>query len=373
MGILDLKYEAFGLDINDLSLKIVKLEKKQGGFVVSSLNEAKIPHGIIEGGMINDEDALAKIIKYAVATVKGKKLRTKYVVASLPEEKSFLQVIQMPKMTNEELKLAVPFEAENYIPLPIDGVYLDFQDISPIKDYFSHLEVLIVAMPKKIVDSYISCFKKAGIVPIALEVESEATARALVKKDNKSSLLILIDFGENNTNLVVYSGSSIRFTSSIPISSRILTESIGKTLKINFHEAENLKIKYGLSGLNSKAGFKEYSFSKKMSAGKISQIIAPILEDLAKQIKKYLNFYADHSSFEYLLAGKQDEKILICGGGSQLKGLSDFLSERIGIPVEVGDPLINLLGREKKRFADKDIISFTTAIGLELRQTDNNL
>jgi len=94
-----------------------------------------------------------------------------------------LQVIQMPKMDEEELRLAVPLEAENHIPMPISEVYLDFQVIPPIKDYFNHIEVLIVAMPKKIVDSYVSCFKKAGLIPLILEAESEAIARALVKKE----------------------------------------------------------------------------------------------------------------------------------------------------------------------------------------------
>lgn len=180
--ILSLEEEVFGLDMNDLSLKIVKLKKKRRGFVLTSFNEEKIAPSMIEDGVIKDEAALAKIIKSAYDTVKGKKLKTKYVVASLPEEKSFLQVIQMPKMNGEELKLAVPLEAENYIPMPIEEVYLDFQVICPIKNHFDNTEVLIVAMPKKIVDSYVSCFKKAGLTPIILEAESEAIARALVKE-----------------------------------------------------------------------------------------------------------------------------------------------------------------------------------------------
>ncbi len=111
MGILDLKYETFGLDLNDFSLKIVKLKKKRHGFVLVFHNEIKIPRGVIEGGVIKNEEALVKIIKYACSSVKGKRLQVKYVVASLPEEKSFLQVVPMPKMSEEEFKLAVPFEA----------------------------------------------------------------------------------------------------------------------------------------------------------------------------------------------------------------------------------------------------------------------
>ncbi len=365
MKFLELKYEAFGLDINDSSLKLAKLKKRHGGFVLSSFNEAKIARGIIEDGVVKKEDALAKIIKYAYDTAKGKKIKTKYVVASLPEEKSFLQVIQMPKMTREELELAVPFEAENYIPMPISDVYLDFQVISPAKDYLNYLEVMIAAMPKKIVDSYVSCFKKAGLMPIILESESEAIIRALVEKETKSSFLILVDFGENNTNFIVFSGSSVRFTCSIPISSRMLTEAISESMKISFYEAEKLKIEHGLTnGKTSRSSTR---------AEKISQIMTPILEDLMKQIKKYISFYRDHSSYEYLLPDGKKEKILICGGGAELKGLADFMSKSLETQVELGGSLINYMIKKPKNLIKKDLISFTTAIGLALRQTDDNL
>jgi len=359
---LSLEEEAFGLDINDLSLKIVKLDKKGKGFVLSSFREEKIPANVIEDGVIKDEATLAKIIQSACSTVKGKKIKTKYVIASLPEEKSFLQVIQMPEMSEEELKLAVPLEAENYIPLPISEVYLDYQVISQIKNNFSHPEVLIVGMPKKIVDSYVSCFKKAGLMPLILEVESEAVVRALVKKETNSALLVLVDFGEDNTDFVVYSGNSIRFTCSIPVSSRLLTEAISDSMKISISEAEKLKIEHGLTGKKGSA-----------KAEKVAQIITPILEDLTSQIKKYLNFYRDHSSYEYLLPDKKTEKILLCGGGAELRGLVEFLSENLEIPVELGDPMVNLLSKKSKGVINRNLISFTTAIGLALRPINKKL
>ncbi len=189
---LNLKPEIFGIDINDLSLKIVRLKKKRKGFSLVSFNEVDIKPGIVEEGVIKNEETLVKIIKSACKTVKGKKIGTKYVVASLPEEKSFSQVIQMPEMDKDELKSAVPFEAENYIPLPIDKVYLDFQAINLAKDGVNycdgdHCDLLIAATPKSIVDSYVSCLKKSGLVPYALEVESQAIARALV---NNPSLIL---------------------------------------------------------------------------------------------------------------------------------------------------------------------------------------
>lgn len=362
MGFLDLKYDIFGLDINDLSLKIVKLKKKHNGFDLVSFNEEKIPQGIIEDGVIRNEEALVKILKYACNTVKGKKLKTKYIVASLPEEKSFLQVIKIPKMEEEELKLAVPLEAENYIPLPINEVYLDFQVINQNKNQSNYFEVLIVAMPKKIVDSYVSCFKKANLTPVVLEAESEAIIRALVKKEKNLSLLVLIDFGKNNTNFVIFSGNSVRFTTSIPISSQLLTKTISENLKIDLAKAEKLKLDYGINGRNNIRSWK----NKK----EVAQIIIPILEDLILQIKKYLNFYRDHSSFEHLSPIEKTGKILICGGGAKLKGLADFMSEKLDVKVEIANISENIFYKQNDKITNKDLIFFTTAIGLALRNTE---
>jgi type IV pilus assembly protein PilM len=359
LEIWPLKEEAFGLDLNDRSLKIVKLKKKSSGFSLVSYNEEKLPPGLVEDGVIKNEDELAKIIRTCCATAKGRKISTKYVVASLPEEKSFLQVIQMPKMTPEELKTAVPLEAENYIPMSISDVYLDFEVISPVKDYLNNSEVLIVATPKKIVDAYVSCFKKAGLIPFIFEAESQAISRALIKKEANSSMMILLDFGENNTDFIVFSGKSIRFTSSISISSQLLTETISKSLSVSMSQAEKLKIEYGAAD------------KKNAQADRVAEVLAPILEDLATQIKKYMTFYRDHSSYEYLLPDGKTEKILLCGGGAELKGLAEFLSKKLDCPVEIANPLANFLSKKPKSKIKSGQISFVTAIGLALRPIDN--
>ncbi|MDP2741174.1 MAG: type IV pilus assembly protein PilM, partial [bacterium] len=257
-----------------MSLKIIKLKKKRKDFSLVSFNLTEIAPGIIEEGMIKNEDALSKIIKTACKNVEGKRLNTKYVIASLPEEKSFLQIIQMPKMKEDELKTAIFFEAENYIPLPISEVYLDFQVIAPIKDNLDHLNVLIVATPKKIVNSYFSCLKKAGLIPIALEVEAEAVARALVKNGTNAPPMILVDFGKTNTDFIVFYGHSVCFTCSIPVSSQQLTKSISDKLGIDFDKAEKIKIKYDLA--ERERGSKSKEIFKAMS---------PVLNDLTMQIK----------------------------------------------------------------------------------------
>lgn len=364
MKFLSLKQETFGLDINDLSLKIIKLKRKRKGFSLDSFNFAKIEPGIIEEGVIKNEDALSKIIKTACKNVEGKKLNTKYVVASLPEEKSFLQIIQMPKMKEEELKTAIFFEAENYIPLPISEVYLDFQVIAPIKNHLDHLNVLIVATPKKIVNSYVSCLKKAGLIPLALEVETEAIARALVKNETSASPIVLVDFGETNTDFIIFYGHSVCFTCSIPVSSQQLTMAISDKLKIGFDKAEKLKINCNIA--------EEEKIPKGNPKSKeILKIMSPVLDGLVTQIKKYLNFYEDHAAHKYFFPDGKIEKVFLCGGGANLKGLPEFFSKNIGIPTELGNFWINFLSKKQSKDIFKNPLKFATAIGLALKKIDD--
>jgi len=356
---LTLKPEAFGLDISDLSLKIIQLKKTRSFFDLTSFGEAEIKPGIIKGGEIKNEKALIQILKKALAEVKGEKLKTKYVVASLPEEKAFLQVIQMPKMKEEELKSAVIYEAENYIPLSIEEVYLDSQIVPPGYNHLDHFDVLITALPKRTVDPYLSSLKKAGLKPVAFEIESQAIDRALIKNEVTTSPLLLIDLGETRTGFIVFSGHSLRFTSSIPVSSQSFTEIISKALGVSLVEAEKLKIKHGLQSSKVKKG------------REIFEALIPAFTDLIEQIKRYLIYYQTHTSNEHLPPdGKGVKKIFLCGGGANLKGLTNFLSSQLKIPVEIGNPWINILADPSKGPAElplESALGYTTALGLALR------
>lgn len=370
---LSLRPKAFGLGISDLSLKIVSLEKKGKFLSLDSWRETEIKPGIIKEGEIKDEKALSEIIKDSLGRVRGKKLKTRNVVASLPEKKAFLQVIQMPKMKEEELKTAVPFEAENYIPLPIEEVYLDFQVIPSVNGHSDHLDILIAALPREITNSYVLSLKKAGLSPRALEIESQSISRALVKNEISSFPLLLIDFGKSRATLIIFYGGSLRFTSTIPISSQKLTEAISETLKVDLAEAEKLKLKHGLkiSKESQSKRKKTPEIRKNKIEDKIFEAIIPILTDLVEQIKKYISYYQTHADHERFLSdGIIIEKILLCGRGANLKGLTDFLSSELKIPVELGNPWINILPAPLKEVPElpfRESLGYTTALGLALR------
>ena len=360
LDFLKLHPETFGLDISDLSVKIIKLKKKRGGFKLSCFGETPIKPGLIKKGEIKNEKSLIEIIKKAITNVKGEKIASKNVVASLPEEKAFLQVIQTPKMQEEKLKNAIYFEAENYIPMSMNDVYLDFQIVTRPTARLPYFEILIAAAPKKIVDPYVALLSKAGLIPQALEIASQAINRSLIKNEFSAAPALLIDFGLTGTRFIISRSNSLRFTSSISASINDITSAIAKSLSINFEKAEELKLKYGIP--KNIAGAKKQKGAEEQ---KVFSAMAPILRDLTEQIKKHLVYCRSH------LGGKNIAKIIICGGGANLKGLADFCSAQLKLPVEIGNPWINI-GKNPPELPLKQSLRYTTAIGLALRGVTNH-
>jgi len=363
MKILDLQPDTFGLDISAHSLKIAQLKEK-GVFspelTLAGYNSTPIPEGAIQKAMVVDQDALCRTIKKGYS--KAENINTNFVSVSLPEQKAFLEIIQMPKMSKEEIKESVKYEAENYIPMSMEDVYLDSEIITPTESNLDHTDVLIVGFPKKIVDPYINCLEEAGLRPVNLEVETQAMARALIKDFVSRKPLLIVDLGATKTTIMVYSGRALRFTAYIPISSRQFTRVISERLDIDWEKAEKMKIEHGLSGSEE--------------AQEISNALQPILTDLERQISEHMEYYKNHDFHEHLLDKKEEiNKVLLTGGGSNLKGLPEALSSRLGVPAEMGNPWVNILGedlRQVPKMSFEKSSKYTVALGLALRSFLDN-
>lgn len=350
--------QSFGLDVSDRFLRIIKLTKKRDNLALKSFGKTKIPMGIVEKGEIKNPKKLAVIIKQALKKVNGERIKTKYVTLSLPEEKSFLDVLKIPILEKGEIEETIKFEIENYIPLKIEQVYFDFEKIKIENSQKKYQEVLIAAVPKKIVDPYLETLKQAGLRPLALEIECLSIVRALIKKNAEINPLLIIDIGESKTSFIIFSEKSLRFTSTIPISSQTLTTAISKNMKIKLDKAEALKSKEGLIGKKN-----------------VFEAMIPCLTDLTEQIKSHLGYYRSHSAQNKISkVPKKLEKILICGSGANLKGLVSFLSSNLKIEVEIGNPWVNILKEEIKevpKLPFEKSLEYTTALGLALKEYDS--
>jgi len=346
----------FGLDISDLSLKAVELEKDKNSVKLKYALSSSIPGSFVKKGEIKNERGLAEAIKDLVSKAQGGRIKNPYVACSLPEEKSFIDVIKLPALTEKEAKEAVKYEIENYIPLSLEEVYFDAQVIKQISNHKKVTEVLVVAAPKNLVNSYLKTLKMASLKPMVFEIECQSIARAVVKKETSQKNLLIIDFGKTRTTFVIFSGKSIRFTSTIPVSSKKLTREIAKKLSIGMKKAEELKRNYGIE-------------EKK----ELFETMLPTLNELVEQIRVHLEYWrSSEKRKESGYQGKTLGKILLCGGGANLRGLAGFLIAQLNIPVEFADPWINILPLSLRTESSlpltaEESLSYTTALGLALR------
>ena len=338
--------KAFGLDVSGSSLKIMQLENQKSSSKVKSYAEVPFPKGLIANDTITDVKTFNFLVKQALEKPQFGRLDTNYAVASLPEAKSFVRVIQIPKMSDAEAENAVPFEAESFIPLPIDQVYLDWQKLGETAD---KMNILIIASPKEFVDSYLHILDGTGIKTLALEVESQSCLRALLGKDNKDTVLV-VDLDAFRSSLIMVEEGAMQFTSTIPVAGNTFTEAIAKSLGVAGAKAEEIKKKVGISNTV------EYP--------NVKTALLPVLSNLSEEIKNILKFHSQHSE-------RQVSKIILAGGTSRLTNLAEFLEPLFtdfGSPkVVLGDPWLNLPQIKNSPLNALDSLGFVTAIGLAMR------
>ncbi|MCU0653541.1 MAG: type IV pilus assembly protein PilM [Candidatus Pacebacteria bacterium] len=373
---LSLSDKAFGLEITDISVRVLRLSRKRGKPVVVSASCVPVAEGVMKEGQVVDEERLAAAVREAMAKVVGEKIKTRRVIIALPDNKAFLQVIKMPNLNSNDLRAAVIFEAENYIPLPLEKVYLDFEKVeaADAAAEANNCEVLIAAFPRDAIDPILRAVSKAGLLPVVLEPESQAVLRVLSSRHPMESPSVIVEIGDTKTDLIFYSDNSIRYTFSIPISNRYFLETIAVNANVDLEMAMILKSKYGIDDFSGPlknidaAGTEE----GKDAAGdrrKIFEALIPGLVDFVQQMKKCIQYYQTHDNSRNTAKGAVG-KILLCGSGSDLKGLDEFVSLKLNVPVErVEPPLeVKLLDRKLKNvIAQDNPCAFSVVMGLAMR------
>ncbi|MBI2647728.1 MAG: pilus assembly protein PilM [Candidatus Wildermuthbacteria bacterium] len=321
---LPLVPRSFGLDFSDRSLKLCLLDTK--GRNAISFGEVDVPQGIVENGEVKNAAELGRAIREGVRTAHGATL-PRYCVGALPDEKAFVQVVQLPVMPSvgrKEIRSAIAFQAETYIPYPIDTVYFDFEVLPFLGVRVDHSDVLIAAIPRAVVEPYMEAARIAGITFSLLELESFSLCRALIRGGFSPVPVLVLDIGATRTGFVVFFGSSVRFTASIGVS------------------AESCKTASGLS-------------------------------DLVKHVKRYLLYYNAHAPHVHAKGSGGDiDTMIVCGGGSMVKGIAPALSSELDIAVRVGDPWVNIhwpRTREIPPVSREESLRYAVALGLALKAT----
>lgn len=347
--IISFESRLFGLDLSDLSVKVLELEREGKKEKVVGYSALDIPSGYIEDGKIIEKEKTAGCIKEAIKKAGPRKINTKKVICSVPESKAFLRIISIPKMEENEVAEAIKWEIEASIPLSIDQVYYDWQFIE--MDDAGKQNILTLAVGKETIDEMAAVLEMAGLEVYGFEVESIASARSLIDQKNiaKEKASFIIDLGSQRTSFIVVVKGVPFFTSSIPFSSESINDAIAKGLNLDAREAEEVKVNRGIE--NAESG------------NPIFSAISSLLENLGQEVEKTLDFYS-----EMRKEAIEVEKVILCGGGANLKGMIPYLEKRLGKVVELGNPWINLKVKGDLPIIKKEnAVRYCTVAGLALR------
>lgn len=337
--------QLFGLDIGRAFIKVVQIESKGSKKVL-------VAAGVLltsGGGIISESPVeLSKVSDAIRSCVSAAKIELTKCAVSLVESQVVTRMITLPVLTEKELASAINWEAEQYIPLPIKDVVLQYKVINKevtSASGESKMEVLLIAAPKRVIQKYIKVVKEAGLHSGALETESSALSRSLTKPSDPAT--VIVSMGALSTELIVAQAGNVLFTRSVATGGVNLTRAIMSEFNLPQEQAEQYKQTYGV-------------LEDKLS-GKIAVVLKPILDIVIGEILKAVEYCRGqiHTS--------EVSSVVICGGGAFLPGLLGLLVERINLEVSLGDPWADFVKEGLvTRLAGQGSI-YSVATGLALR------
>lgn len=333
----------FGLDIGTSSIKVMQIETRGKKQFITGYGVANYEKGAMVDGVITNPEVIAKATKELFEHKIIGEITTRRAALGIPVARTYNRVMNLPPMNKKDLAEAVRLEAEQYIPVPIDELYIDFTVTAESKEGY---ELLAVAAPKKIIDSYLIYTNLLGIDVCTIETTISASSRLIAHSERGDVPTILIDFGSVSVDITIFDKQLI-VTGTVAGGGDNFTELIAKKLDVSSQVAHTIKTKYGLS------------VSKKQKD--IQDALKPILSSLTREIRKMVRYYDERTGSE----GKIGQ-IITMGGGANMPGLSEYITSELRLPTRMCNPWANLDFGKLQPPSNIEKSMYVTAAGLAL-------
>lgn len=344
-----------GFDIGSSSVKAVQLRKEKERGILETYGEISLASygaGDVGRSVIVSYDKLKEAI---VDLIKEAKITAKNVSLSIPLRNSFLTVMKMPRLSDDELREAIPYEARKYVPIPLAEVIVDWWVLPPSgreraetsigSGTRNFVEVFLAAVPKDVIDSYRNIFLETGLEISSFEIESFPFARSVLRRD--LGTVLLVDFGAKSTRFAISDAGAIKATHNIEKGSQDISLTLSQSLGLDFERAEILKREVGLIHSPETEG--------------IFQVTSQIVDIINGEGERFLLDWKR-------MGGQTISKVIVGGGGAMLKNLNDSIIKKYGVEVEMANPFSKVV---YPAFLDRTLTeigaTFANAIGLALK------
>ncbi len=337
-----------GLDLGGQVVKAVEITLDGSEPVITGFARAEIPAG---GDRV---EAIAQVFS------KGK-FKTKNVVTSVSGQSVVVRYITMLDMSDSELRQAIRFESDKYLPFDSDEVVLDCQRLHrrpPSATEGSQggneqMGVVLAACRNSAVDEQVREIVRQGLSPVAVDVDVFALANAWElcgldggeMEESEGRAIALVDVGATGTSINVLCDNETCFSREIGIGGADMTQATARRLGVENYEAE--EIKKDPDGREAE----------------VSRAISPVLEDLVSEISLSLDYVENRE-------GLRVEEVLLSGGGAMAPGAVAFIEQAIGRTARTWNPLEGIrVAAERVDIEDLEACapSLAVAIGLASR------
>ncbi len=323
------------LDIGGSTVTAIQLAGGGNHMKLRRFCEAPLPEGLVVDGEIVDADLLGRELKTFVSK---NGLRGRSAQVSVSNQKVIVRNIDMPEMTEAELVGAIEYQAQDYIPIPVDEAVLDFQILGKSMDADGQprQEVLLVAAQRTMIDTLLTSLKQAGLKVSGVDVSSLALIRALVPgrslADAEAQTGVsrgLVDISSSVSTLVVAVDDMLKFTRVINFSSDRFARVIAEHRGIPFEDAAGLVQTVGLPGPLAPEGD---VYSPEVVA-ETQQQAGQAAAELVDEIRRSFDYYQSQDGVTPVT------ELVLSGRGTLVRNLDAHLAEALGLPVVIGNPL----------------------------------
>jgi len=331
-----------GLDMGTDSIKVAE---SQGGkkIIYYSILPINLPQETF-----NSEIRIKKKSDLLKKIYRERNLKEKDIYTSVEGESVMVKYLELPKLSKDELEVALPIEIDRMFPFQRDDIIINRKSVDVLSGDRSKMALVISAIPLSIVDDMRSLFSiQSSLSAEKISVPSTiALGRVNVYSQyhRGDQLVMLIDIGFRYTNVALCKDNEIYHSRYFALGGRDFTESFVTSKRVSFKEAEKIKLDYDIR-LDKDTHFNA------------------TLDSWAKEIKRTQKFYETRLATKPLkLTG-----ILLSGGGAKLKGLPEYLSAQTNIEAKHDELKIPGLSKVQKKVKDyEDTHLMKVAIGLVL-------
>ncbi|NOW89517.1 type IV pilus assembly protein PilM [Clostridium beijerinckii] len=346
---IEKKRKVVAFDIGSSMIKIVEGMYYKEELTIDKYIIMKTPKGaVVDGEIKRSEELFNKVGQ----VLKENGIKAKYGICTTNSTLIINREILIPKVEDEEMDTVVRYEIQQYLPINLEDYILQVQVLSEEEISESKkLNVRVIAYPDKIARGYYDLLIKLDLKPYALDVNYNAINKFIncVDKNNEyeynpEDSVAFIDMGASFIDVNIYKNGNLDFT---------------RMIKAGGNDIDELLIEQNLIKAEEVEGFKIRNIDLEEPFEPINIHVREITNDWIEKIEKIIQFYKNKNM------GEEVSSIVIFGGSSKLKGMDNYMTEKLGIKT------IRRKGLSKIAFKssddDKQIDDFVNVIGSVIR------